>query len=72
MDLLSVTDLSRVWIEADLYEYEAQSCGWGRGPSRNGGRPEKSSRRGLLHLPDVSPETRTLKVRFEFPTPGFA
>ena len=25
MDLLTVTDLSRVWIEADLYEYEAQS-----------------------------------------------
>jgi len=25
MDLLTVTDLSSVWIEADLYEYEAQA-----------------------------------------------
>jgi len=71
MDLLTVTDLSRVWIEADLYEYEAQSVRVGQTATlETVADPGQSSRGGLLHLPTFSPETRTLKVRFEFPNPG--
>ncbi|MBE0605962.1 MAG: efflux RND transporter periplasmic adaptor subunit [Deltaproteobacteria bacterium] len=72
MDLLTVTDLSRVWIEADLYEYEAQSVRVGQTAVLDtvadpGG---KMKGRVAFIYPTFSPETRTLKVRFEFPNPG--
>lgn len=72
MDLLTVTDLSRVWIEADLYEYEAQSVRVGQTAALEtvadpGG---KMKGRVAFIYPTFSPETRTLKVRFEFPNPG--
>ncbi len=72
MDLLTVTDLSRVWIDADLYEYEAQSVRVGQTAALDtvadpGG---KMKGRVAFIYPTLSPETRTLKVRFEFPNPG--
>ncbi len=72
MDLLTVTDLSRVWIDADLYEYEAQSVRVGQAAlletvADPGG---KLKGRVTFIYPTFSPETRTLKVRFEFPNPG--
>ncbi|GAB4234161.1 MAG: hypothetical protein OHK0028_10280 [Deltaproteobacteria bacterium] len=72
MDLLTVTDLSRVWIEADLYEYEAQSVRVGQAAvletvADPGG---KIKGRVAYIYPTLSPETRTLKVRFDFPNPG--
>jgi len=72
MDLLTVTDLSRVWIEAELYEYEAQSVRVGQAAVLDtvAGAGAKMQGRVAFVYPTLSPETRTLKVRFEFPNPG--
>ena len=72
MDLLTVTDLSRVWIEADLYEYEAQSVRVGQTATLETVADPGANLKGRVSFiyPTFSPETRTLKVRFEFPNPG--
>jgi RND family efflux transporter MFP subunit len=72
MDLLTVTDLSRVWIEADLYEYEAQSVLVGQAAVLDTVSDPGAKLNGRVSFiyPTFSPETRTLKVRFEFPNPG--
>lgn len=72
MELLTVTDLSRVWIEADLYETEAASARVGMPatltlPSDPGVRLKG---RVAFVYPVLTPDSRTLKVRFEFPNPG--
>ena len=72
MELFTVTDLSRVWIEADLYEYEARSVRVGQeatlAPANDPG-PRLKGRVAFIY-PTLSAESRTLKVRFEFPNPG--
>jgi RND family efflux transporter MFP subunit len=72
MDLLTVTDLSHVWIEADLYEYEAQSVRVGQTAALETVADPGVKMKGRVAFiyPTFSPETRTLKVRFEFPNPG--
>jgi Cu(I)/Ag(I) efflux system membrane fusion protein len=72
MDLLTVTDLSRVWIEADLYEYEAQSVRVGQTAFLDTVADPGKRMKGRVAFiyPTFSPETRTLKVRFEFPNPA--
>jgi RND family efflux transporter MFP subunit len=72
MDLLTVTDLSSVWIEADLYEYEAQSVRVGQTATLETVADPGSKLKGRVSFiyPTFTPETRTLKVRFEFPNPG--
>jgi Cu(I)/Ag(I) efflux system membrane fusion protein len=72
MELFTVTDLSRVWIEADLYEYEARAVRLGQAailyPAYDPGARLKGK---VAYInPYLSPESRTLKVRFEFPNPG--
>jgi len=73
-DLFTVTDLSQVWIEADLYEYEARLIH----PGQTGRLTLPYDTRRTLGgriayiYPTVNPETRTLRVRFEFPNPNFA
>jgi len=72
MELFTVTDLSRIWIEADLYEYEARAVRLGQeanlAPAYDPGLRLKG--RVAYVYPTLSPESRTLKVRFEFPNPG--
>ncbi|HOC42379.1 MAG TPA: efflux RND transporter periplasmic adaptor subunit [Thermoanaerobaculales bacterium] len=72
MELFTVTDLSRVWVEADVYEYEA-------GVLRLGDRatvtlPYDATTRlegRIAYInPTLNPDTRTLTVRFEFPNSG--
>jgi RND family efflux transporter MFP subunit len=72
MDLLTVTDLSRVWIEADLYENEAQSVRVGQTAALETVADPGAKMKGRVAFiyPTLSPETRTLKVRFDFPNPG--
>jgi RND family efflux transporter MFP subunit len=72
MDLLTVTDLSRVWIEADLYEYEAAAVRVGQTASLETVTEPGTKLKGRVAFiyPTFSPETRTLKVRFDFPNPG--
>jgi membrane fusion protein, copper/silver efflux system len=74
MDLLMLTDLSRVWIEADFYEYEARSLRLGQKvvvmlPYDPGVR--FTGRVNYIY-PILDPQSRTLKVRLEFPNPGLA
>lgn len=72
MDLLTVTDLSRVWVEADFYEYEARVLRLGQKvavalPYDPGAR--FAGRINYIY-PTLDPQSRTLKVRLEFPNPG--
>ena len=72
MDLFTVTDLSRVWVEADFYEYEARTLRLGQRvavalPYDPGARFTGS----IAYIyPTLDPQSRTLKVRLEFPNPG--
>lgn len=74
MELFTIADLSRVWVEADFYEYEAGSLRVGAQATVT--LPYDPTRRldGRIAFisPTLSTETRTLKVRFEFPNPGTA
>jgi RND family efflux transporter MFP subunit len=73
-DLFTVTDLSQVWIEADLYEYEARLVHLGQGGRLTLPFDAQRTLRGRVAYiyPTVNPETRTLRVRFEFANPTFA
>ena len=70
--LFTLTDLSKVWVEGDVYEYEAPLV-----------RPGQQARVTLAYdplrvyvgrisyiYPYLNPDTRTLRVRFEFDNPG--
>jgi RND family efflux transporter MFP subunit len=71
-DLYTVVDLSRVWIMADLFEYEA--------PNINVGETARVSLQAVpgrafsaridYIQPQVDPMTRTLKVRLDMDNPG--
>jgi RND family efflux transporter MFP subunit len=72
--LYTIGDLSRVWVMADVFEYEAAAVRMGTPatltlsylPGRTfGGRVN-------YILPQVDAATRTLKVRIEFDNPDFA
>ncbi len=72
MELFTVTDLSRIWIDADLYEYEAREVRRGQ-PATLASAYDPALRlkgRVAYVYPTLSAESRTLKVRFEFPNPG--
>ena len=73
MDLFTITDLSRVWIEADLYEYEARQVQVGQAGRLTLPYDAGRTLRGRIAYisPTVNPETRTLGVRFEFPNPDY-
>jgi RND family efflux transporter MFP subunit len=73
MELFTITDLSRVWIEADFYEYEARALHVGQkakvtlpyDPSR------QLAGRVTYVYPTLNLESRTLRVRLEFQNPDF-
>ncbi|HEX6864742.1 MAG TPA: efflux RND transporter periplasmic adaptor subunit, partial [Thermoanaerobaculia bacterium] len=72
MDLFTVTDLSRVWVEADFYEFESRSLVPGQRaavtlPYESG--PPLSGRVSFVY-PTLDPQSRTLKARIELPNPG--
>jgi Cu(I)/Ag(I) efflux system membrane fusion protein len=74
MDVLTLTDLSRVWIEASFYEYESRSLRLGQKaavslPYDPGVR---LTGRVAFVYPVLDPQSRTIKVRLEFPNPGLA
>jgi RND family efflux transporter MFP subunit len=70
--LFKVADLSRVWVEADIFESDAPFIRVGARASVTvdalPGQP--LSGRAVYIYPFVEEKTRTLKVRFEFPNPG--
>jgi len=73
-ELFTVTDLSHVWIEADLYENEASAAKVGQdGRLTLAFDPSVSMTGKVTYVyPYLNPQTRTLKVRFEFPNPELA
>jgi len=71
-DLYTVADLSRVWIIADIFEYEAPNIRIGQTARIElPYDPRKSFSAQVSYIqPQVDPMTRTLKVRLEAANPG--
>jgi Cu(I)/Ag(I) efflux system membrane fusion protein len=72
MDLYTIVDLSRVWVQAEVYEYEAPHIRVGQAAEI--ALPydaRKKSLRGKVAFiaPFLDPKTRTVQVRMEFPNP---
>lgn len=74
MELFTVTDLSHVWIEADVYENEATRVRVGDSAVLTLAQDPGTSRTGRVKFvsPTLNPETRTVKVRFDFDNPDGA
>jgi Cu(I)/Ag(I) efflux system membrane fusion protein len=72
MTLYKLADLSVVWIYADIYEYELPFIRLGQEASiQLSYIPGETFRGKAVYIyPSLNPETRTAKVRFEFPNPG--
>ena len=73
-ELFTVTDLSHVWIEADLHENEAGRVHVGDEATLALASDPGARLTGRVKFvwPVLNPETRTLKVRFEFDNPDGA
>lgn len=73
-DLLTIADLSRVWIMADVFEYEAPNIRLGQ-PARISvpQLPGKALNARVSYIqPQVDPASRTIKVRLEVANPGLS
>jgi membrane fusion protein, copper/silver efflux system len=71
MDLLTVTDMSRVWIMVQVFEAEAAAAQTGRMATITLPYDDTVSLRGRIDFvyPTIDTDTRTLKVRLELPNP---
>jgi Cu(I)/Ag(I) efflux system membrane fusion protein len=72
MDLYTIVDLSRVWVQAEVYEYEVAHVRVGQAAEIS--LPYDSAKKSLrgkvmFVAPFVDPKTRTVQVRMEFPNP---
>jgi RND family efflux transporter MFP subunit len=67
MDLFVVADLSNIWIQAEVYEYEVQSVYLGQTASVGfASFPGKTFAGKVTYIsPEMDPKTRTLKIRVE-------
>jgi multidrug efflux pump subunit AcrA (membrane-fusion protein) len=74
MELYTVSDLSTIWAEAEIYEYEVPYVRVGQQAQMSLSYfPGKMySGRVTYIYPTVDPQTRTVKVRLEFANPNFA
>ena len=73
-DLYQITDLSSIWVNADVYEYEVPFVKVGQhAVMQLSYYPGKSYTGKITYVyPTVDPVSRTIKVRIEFRNPGFA
>jgi Cu(I)/Ag(I) efflux system membrane fusion protein len=71
MALFKLADLSVVWLYADIYEYELPFIRLGEQASiQLSYLPGENFTGKVVYIyPSLNPETRTAKVRFEFPNP---
>jgi membrane fusion protein, copper/silver efflux system len=71
-DLYTIVDLSKVWVMADVFEYEAPLVRMGQAATITlPGHTGRTLRGRVSYLqPQVDPVTRTLKVRLELNNPG--
>ena len=74
MDLYTIVDLSTAWVLAEVYEYEVPYVRLGQTAAmRLSYLPGKTFNGKINYVyPTVDPKTRTVRVRLEFPNPGFA
>lgn len=72
MPLATIADLSQVWINADVFEYEAPRVRVGQTAlvSQAYGGSRQFRAKVSYILPQVDPATRSLKVRLEAPNPS--
>lgn len=72
-ELYDISDLSTIWVYVDIYEYEAPYVHVGQPASMQLSYFPGKTYRGLVTYvyPTLDPKTRTIKVRLEFPNPGF-
>lgn len=72
-ELYTVSDLSTVWANADIYEYEVPFVHLGQRVSFTlSYYPGKTYTGNISYVyPTVDPQTRTVKVRVQIPNPGF-
>lgn len=73
-ELLQIADLSRVWVNADIYEYELPWVKVGQTARVElPFSPDQVLSGKITYIyPFVQNETRTVKARIEFPNPGLA
>ena len=73
-ELYTVSDLSTVWADADIYEYEVPFVHLGQRVSLTlSYYPGKRYTGTISYIyPTVDPQTRTVKARIEIPNPEFA
>jgi len=71
-DLLTITDLSRVWVAAQVYEAEAAAARVGRAATVTLPYDQGRTLQGKVSLvyPTIDTESRTIQVRLEFANPG--
>jgi RND family efflux transporter MFP subunit len=72
-ELYTVSDLSTVWADADIYEYEVPFVRLGQQVSMTlSYYPGKTYTGKVSYIyPTVDPQTRTVKVRIQLPNPRF-
>ncbi len=72
-ELYTVWDLSTVWADADIYEYEVPFVRLGQRVTLTlSYYPGKTYSGNISYIyPTVDPQTRTVKVRVQIPNPGF-
>ncbi len=72
-ELFTVSDLSHVWIEADIFENEGNAVHVGDKANISLPYEPSAPMTGTVKYiyPYLNPDTRTLRIRFEFPNPGF-
>jgi RND family efflux transporter MFP subunit len=72
-ELYTVSDLSTVWADADIYEYEVPFVHLGQRVTLTlSYYPGKTYTGTVSYIyPTVDPQTRTVKARIEIPNPGF-
>jgi multidrug efflux pump subunit AcrA (membrane-fusion protein) len=73
MDLYLISDLSTIWVNADVYEYEVPFVKVGQTADMQLSYYAGKSYTGKITYiyPTVDPVSRTVKVRIEFPNPNF-
>lgn len=72
MELFTITDLSRVWVEADFYEFEARELDLGDVATVTLPYDPAAHLTGRISFvnPAVDPGSRTIRARIELANPG--
>lgn len=72
-NLYEIADLSTIWVYVDIFEYEAPYVHIGQTAQMELSYfPGRTYRGKVTYIyPTLDPKTRTIKVRLEFPNPGY-